>query len=168
MSKHVCREPWLSYRKDSYVYPNGTLPEDDFIIESAIVAVLNEYYILQNTLGTTPLALVDNAPIDTNSISVGGLASDSYAGLVFWDAEIWMQPGLAASVSFSKLRFQSRTNLVLSTRHPLNKLPSTGSKDILKRGRTRKHRILPLKQMLPFRMRRLSILGHQVAPETAQ
>ncbi|KAL8823513.1 MAG: hypothetical protein Q9191_005784 [Dirinaria sp. TL-2023a] len=82
---------------DSYIYPNGTLPDDEFIVESAITAVLNEYYILQNTLGVNALALVDNAPIDTNSISVGGLASDSYGGLVFWDAEIWMQPGLATS-----------------------------------------------------------------------
>ncbi|KAL8793427.1 MAG: hypothetical protein Q9195_004013 [Heterodermia aff. obscurata] len=85
--------------KDDYTYPNGSLPLDDFIIESAITAVLNVYYLLQNTIGTNAMALVENAPIDTNSISVGGLASDSYAGLVFWDAEIWMQPGIAASVS---------------------------------------------------------------------
>lgn len=86
--------------QDSYIYPNGSLPSDEFIIESAITAVLNEYYLLQNTIGMNAEALVDNAPIDRNSISVGGLASDSYAGLVFWDAEIWMQPGIAASVSF--------------------------------------------------------------------
>lgn len=34
--------------------------------------------------------------IGDNSISVGGLASDSYAGLVFWDADLWMFPGLLA------------------------------------------------------------------------
>ncbi|KAF3231844.1 alpha,alpha-trehalase ath1 [Orbilia oligospora] len=28
------------------------------------------------------------------SISVGGLTSDSYAGFVFWDADLWMYPGL--------------------------------------------------------------------------
>lgn len=83
---------------DNYTYPeNNTLPSDSFIVESAITAVLNEYYILQNTIGQNALDAADNAPIDTNSISVGGLTSDSYAGLVFWDAEIWMQPGLAAS-----------------------------------------------------------------------
>ncbi|KAA8909403.1 glycosyl hydrolase family 65 central catalytic domain-containing protein [Sphaerosporella brunnea] len=32
--------------------------------------------------------------IGDNSISVGGLTSDSYAGLVFWDADLWMLPGL--------------------------------------------------------------------------
>jgi len=83
---------------DNYTYPeNGTLPADQYIIESAITAVLNEYYLLQNTLSTNALSNASYAPIDTWSISVGGLTSDSYAGLVFWDAEIWMQPGLAAS-----------------------------------------------------------------------
>ena len=83
---------------DNYTYPeNGTLPADEYIIESAITAVLNEYYLLQNTIGANALSNASYAPIDTWSISVGGLTSDSYAGLVFWDAEIWMQPGLAAS-----------------------------------------------------------------------
>ncbi|KAH8588922.1 family 65 glycoside hydrolase [Bisporella sp. PMI_857] len=31
-----------------------------------------------------------------NSIHVGGLSSDSYAGLVFWDAETWMYPSILA------------------------------------------------------------------------
>ncbi|KAI4202130.1 MAG: hypothetical protein LQ350_002797 [Teloschistes chrysophthalmus] len=83
---------------DNYTHPeNNTLPSDPFIIESAITAVLNEYYILQNTVSKNALDAANNAPIDANSISVGGLTSDSYAGLVFWDAEIWMQPGIAAS-----------------------------------------------------------------------
>lgn len=83
---------------DDYTFPeNGTLPDDEFIIESAITAVLNEYYLLQNTIGPDALTNANDAPIDTNSIPVGGLSSDSYAGLIFWDAEIWMQPGLAAS-----------------------------------------------------------------------
>lgn len=83
---------------DDYTFPeNGTLPNDEFIIESAITAVLNEYYLLQNTVGQDALTNANDAPIDTNSIPVGGFSSDSYAGLIFWDAEIWMQPGLAAS-----------------------------------------------------------------------
>lgn len=83
---------------DNYIFPeNGTLPADEYIIESAITAVLNVYYLLQNTISANALSNASYAPIDTWSISVGGLTSDSYAGLVFWDAEIWMQPGLAAS-----------------------------------------------------------------------
>ena len=83
---------------DSYAFPeNDTLPSDTYIIESAITAVLNTYYLLQNTVSANALANVSSAFIDTWSISVGGLTSDSYAGLIFWDAEIWMQPGLAVS-----------------------------------------------------------------------
>ena len=83
---------------DNYTFPeNGTLPSDHYIIESAITAVLNEYYLLQNTISANAISNTSFAPIDINSISVGGLTSDSYGGLVFWDAEIWMQPGLAAS-----------------------------------------------------------------------
>lgn len=36
----------------------------------------------------------EGAGIGDNSIPVGGLTSDSYAGLVFWDADLWMLPGL--------------------------------------------------------------------------
>ena len=83
---------------DNYTLPeNGTLPLDEYIIESAITAVLNNYYLLQNTISANALSNASNAPIDEWSISVGGLTSDSYGGLVFWDAEIWMQPGLAVS-----------------------------------------------------------------------
>ncbi|CAN6670291.1 periplasmic acid trehalase Ath1p [Trichomonascus vanleenenianus] len=31
-----------------------------------------------------------------NSVTVGGLSSDSYAGLIFWDADLWMFHGLLA------------------------------------------------------------------------
>lgn len=31
-----------------------------------------------------------------NSITVGGLSSDSYAGLVFWDADTWVYPSILA------------------------------------------------------------------------
>ncbi|KAI5459611.1 glycoside hydrolase family 65 protein [Mariannaea sp. PMI_226] len=31
-----------------------------------------------------------------NSISVGGLSSDSYAGLIFWDADTWIYPSILA------------------------------------------------------------------------
>lgn len=36
----------------------------------------------------------ENTALGDNSVAVGGLASDSYAGLVFWDADLWMLPGL--------------------------------------------------------------------------
>ncbi|MCJ1477712.1 hypothetical protein MMC13_006385 [Lambiella insularis] len=83
---------------DSYAYPeNGTLPADENIIEAAIMAVVNSYYLLMNTVSQDAIANVTNAPIDINSISVCGLSSDCYAGQVFWDAEVWMQPGLVVA-----------------------------------------------------------------------
>ena len=83
---------------DNYTFPeDGTLPHDQYVIESQIMAVINPYYLLQNTISANALSNASFAPINTWSISVGGLTSDSYAGLIFWDAEIWMQPALAAS-----------------------------------------------------------------------
>lgn len=75
----------------------GRLPDDDHIVDSAIIAVANVYYLLQSTVGKNGVAAVSGAPVNDYSISVGGLVSDSYAGQVFWDADVWMQPGLVAS-----------------------------------------------------------------------
>lgn len=61
----------------------------------------------------------EGSGIGDNSISVGGLTSDSYAGLVFWDADLWMLPGLlvlhpehAASINNYRYRLlpQARKN----------------------------------------------------------
>ncbi|KHN93954.1 acid trehalase [Metarhizium album ARSEF 1941] len=83
---------------DSYADPgNGTLPRDSYIIDSAIVSVANTYYLLQSTVGPNAQDLVGDAPVNVDSIPVGGLVSDSYAGLIFWDADLFMQPGLVAS-----------------------------------------------------------------------
>ncbi|KAJ5537753.1 hypothetical protein N7494_007232 [Penicillium frequentans] len=82
---------------DRYTFPNGTLPNDTLIIDSAVIAVANTYYLLQNTVGTNAINSSSSTSLNTDSISVGGLTSDSYAGQVFWDADLWMQPGLSAS-----------------------------------------------------------------------
>ncbi|OAL27850.1 hypothetical protein AYO22_03195 [Fonsecaea multimorphosa] len=85
---------------DDFSYPeNGTLPNDQFILEAAITAVTNPYHLLQNTISQNAINATANAgsSINSHSISVGGLGSDSYAGQVFWDAEVWMQPGLVAA-----------------------------------------------------------------------
>jgi trehalose/maltose hydrolase-like predicted phosphorylase len=80
---------------DDFTLPEtGCLPRDDHIVESAITAVTNPYYLLQNTVGVNAMKLVKNAPINQGSIAVGGLTSESYGGLIFWDSDIWMQPGL--------------------------------------------------------------------------
>lgn len=83
---------------DSYVLENGTLPDEPYILELHITSVTNPYQLLQNTVGTNALAAVDDSSgLNVNSIAVGGLSSDSYAGLIFWDADIWMSSGLVVS-----------------------------------------------------------------------
>ncbi|KAM3075170.1 alpha,alpha-trehalase ath1 [Clarireedia jacksonii] len=73
---------------DDFTDPNtGELPDDPNVQALHITSVANTYYLLQNLQP-------DGSGLNDNSISVGGLYSDSYAGLVFWDADYWMAPGL--------------------------------------------------------------------------
>jgi trehalose/maltose hydrolase-like predicted phosphorylase len=66
---------------DSYRLSNGSLPDNTDIQELQIIAVTNAYHLLQNTVGTNAILKADNnTKLDVNSISVGGLGSDSYAG----------------------------------------------------------------------------------------
>ena len=83
---------------DSYRYANGSLPDDANVVELQITAVTGPFHLMQNTVGTNAIAQADNNDnLDVNSIAVGGLGSASYAGLIFWDAEVWMAPGLVVS-----------------------------------------------------------------------
>jgi trehalose/maltose hydrolase-like predicted phosphorylase len=73
---------------DNFTDPaTGQLPDDENIKILQIASVANTYYLLQNLQP-------DGSGLNDNSIPVGGLASDSYAGQVFWDADTWMAPGL--------------------------------------------------------------------------
>ncbi|KAI2707418.1 CAZyme family GH65 [Penicillium roqueforti] len=90
---------------DHYAFPNGTLPADSHIIDLAVISVANTYYLLQNTAGKNAVKEAAGAPINVDSISVGGLTSDSYGGQVFWDADVWMQPGLVVSHPEASERF---------------------------------------------------------------
>ncbi|OCK75581.1 carbohydrate-binding module family 32 protein [Lepidopterella palustris CBS 459.81] len=99
---HSHMEEWASILTpdsvDDYSMPDGTLPADENIRELQIIAVTNPFHILQNTVGVNAILKAgNNSMLDVNSISVCGLGSDCYAGLIFWDAEVWMAPGLAIS-----------------------------------------------------------------------
>jgi len=76
---------------DNYRFPeNGTLPDDPNVVELQITAITNPFHLIQNTVGTNAIvAAGHNTNLDVNSIAVGGLGSDSYAGHIFWDAEVW-------------------------------------------------------------------------------
>jgi len=87
---------------DNYSFlENGSLPDDVYIIEAQIMAVVNPFHLLQQTVSESAQKAVGNASINSHSIAVGGLGSDSYAGQIFWDAEVWMQPGLVATFPYA-------------------------------------------------------------------
>lgn len=62
MTSHV--DEWAAiFREDSvdsYSLEDGSLPGDEHIFESAVVAVVNPFYLLQNTVGANTLAAVDS------------------------------------------------------------------------------------------------------------
>lgn len=76
---------------DDYTLPDGSLPDDQNVVDMQIISKANAHYLLQNLLPE------DGTDLNHWSISVGGLGSDSYAGLIFWDADIFMSPGVAVS-----------------------------------------------------------------------
>lgn len=82
---------------DDFRLENGSLPDDASTIDNSIMAVVSPFYLLQNTVGENAIAKSSGNTLNQNSISVGGLGSETYAGLIFWDAETWMQPGLVAT-----------------------------------------------------------------------
>ncbi|KAF2860299.1 carbohydrate-binding module family 32 protein [Piedraia hortae CBS 480.64] len=86
---------------DRYYQANGSLPQqvnDENIVELQILAVTNPFFLLQQTVGSNAIAAAgNNTGLGTHSISVGGLGSDAYAGQIFWDADVWMAPGLLPS-----------------------------------------------------------------------
>ncbi|KAJ3497470.1 hypothetical protein NLG97_g1874 [Lecanicillium saksenae] len=90
---HVMPEQFV----DDFRLDNGDLPDDPSIIDDSIMAIVNPYYLLQNTVGENAIKKSSGTSLNQNSISVGGISTETYAGMIFWDAETWMQPGLVAS-----------------------------------------------------------------------
>ncbi|KAL5353822.1 alpha,alpha-trehalase ath1 [Pseudogymnoascus australis] len=82
---------------DNFTDPTtGQLPPDPEIEILQIATVANSFYLLQSLQP-------DGSGLNDNSISVGGLASESYAGMIFWDADYWMAPGINLNFpSYSK------------------------------------------------------------------
>jgi hypothetical protein len=64
---------------DQYTLPgNGSLPADINLIDTQIISVASTYYLLQNTVGKNAIKQANNTALNRDSISVGGLTSDSY------------------------------------------------------------------------------------------
>ena len=75
----------------------GQLPQIPALIEKNLVQVVSIFGLLMNTISDNALALVNNAPVNVNGISVCGLTTDCYGGQKFWDENTWMQPFLTAA-----------------------------------------------------------------------
>lgn len=77
---------------DDYADADGQLIDDPNVIDLHISSVMSPYYLLQQTLSSPR-----SERLADHSITVGGLTSESYAGMVFWDADLFMAPGLTLS-----------------------------------------------------------------------
>lgn len=84
-----------SSQVDDFTDPvTGELPDSEEIQILQAASVANTFYLLQN-LNPSSATSTSTAPIlNDNSVAVGGLSSDSYAGLIFWDADYFMAPGI--------------------------------------------------------------------------
>ncbi|KAI9732730.1 MAG: alpha,alpha-trehalase ath1 [Claussenomyces sp. TS43310] len=85
--------PWSDLVKEHTDAWKATWEDADIVIpgdeELQITARGSLFHLLANSRpGTEPHGLGDN------SIMVSGLSSDSYAGLIFWDSDVWMYPAL--------------------------------------------------------------------------
>lgn len=122
---------------DDFSFPeNGTLPDDPYIIEQQVLAVTNPFHLLSATVSyNATIAANNNTKLNTNSISVCGLGSDCYGGQVFWDADVWMAPGLVVSHPYAaqqianyraKQHDQARTNVDTADQSSQNQTHFTG------------------------------------------
>jgi trehalose/maltose hydrolase-like predicted phosphorylase len=69
----------------------GRLPENETVLEKLqIAAVADAYYVLQNLVPA-------GSGLDDEGVAVGGLTSDTYGGMRFWDQDFWMFPAILAS-----------------------------------------------------------------------
>ena len=91
----VWAELMTEHAVDNFTDPaTGELPNDSNVQILQVASAASTFYLLQN------LRPEDGSGLNDNSVAVGGLTSDSYAGLIFWDADTWMAPGL--NIAFPK------------------------------------------------------------------
>jgi len=83
---------------DSYRLPNGSLPSDPSIQGLHILAHTNPFFLLSHMIGPNAVAAAgNNTRLNVNSIPVCGFAADCYGGLIFWDSDVWITPGIQVS-----------------------------------------------------------------------
>ena len=134
LHSHSCEWAGIITRNstDSYRYAgNGSLPDDQNLINEQIQAITSSFYLLQNTVSQNAIAAADNnQQLSINSIPVCGLGSDCYGGQIFWDAEVWMFPGLAiAHPEASKQILQYRVAKFLQAQRNVDTVFTSSQKD---------------------------------------
>lgn len=83
---------------DSYHLPDGSLPTDPNIQQLHILSRTNPFYLLSQMVGPNAIAAAgNNTRLDIESLPVCGFGSDCYGGQIFWDADVWMAPGVQVS-----------------------------------------------------------------------
>ncbi|KAL5120624.1 alpha,alpha-trehalase ath1 [Pleosporales sp. CAS-2024a] len=83
---------------DSYRSPDGSLPDDPSIRQLHILSHTNPFYLLSHMVGPNAIvAAGNNTRLDIESMPVCGFGSDCYGGQIFWDADVWMAPGVQVS-----------------------------------------------------------------------
>ncbi|KAF1987269.1 carbohydrate-binding module family 32 protein [Aulographum hederae CBS 113979] len=96
-------EEWSSIMTDDKVDDfsdpgDNNLGNATDLLELQILAVTNPFFLLANSISANAIAAAGyNEKLNIHSISVCGLGSDCYGGLIFWDAEIWMAPGMVVT-----------------------------------------------------------------------
>jgi trehalose/maltose hydrolase-like predicted phosphorylase len=83
---------------DSYRLQNGSLPSDPSVQQLHILAHTNPFFLLSHMVGPNAVAAAgNNTKLDVNSIPVCGFGSDCYGGQIYWDADVWITPGIQVS-----------------------------------------------------------------------
>jgi trehalose/maltose hydrolase-like predicted phosphorylase len=83
---------------DDYYLQNGSLPNDPYVQQLHVLARTNPFYLLSNMVGPNAISAAgNNTQLDVYSVPVCGFGSDCYGGMIFWDADVWMAPGVQVS-----------------------------------------------------------------------
>ncbi|OIW27858.1 glycoside hydrolase family 65 protein [Coniochaeta ligniaria NRRL 30616] len=92
-AKSASKALWDELLLEHTVKWDATWDDADIIVPGDQDLQLRARASLYHTLASL---LPDDTGLANNSITVGGLSSDSYAGLIFWDADTWIYPAVLA------------------------------------------------------------------------
>jgi len=83
-NKIMARNHFTNYRDPV----NGRLPENDTVITAFQANAAVDHFTMMQTLRTPGKGQADTG------VAVGGLYSDTYGGMTYWDQDVWMLPAI--------------------------------------------------------------------------